>query len=179
MSDFSFSTPAPSTTQSLNSLGRRFRTPPSQARWAMCLRGFGPHIAALCAEAIRQGLSRRKRPTPGQVIRTNLARCKQTPQQLPLANKMRPRARGGTRAHYANTCKASVLASRFSSCFSPFAFRYCSKSTSLLSRKNSSATRATAAMPPMYQPSAWMPNVMTRADAMVGANAPPVMAARL
>ncbi len=56
---------------------------------------------------------------------------------------------------------------------------YCSKSTSLLSRKNSSATKASAAMPPMYQPSAWMPKLITRAEAMVGANAPPTMAARL
>lgn len=52
MSDFSFSTPAPSATQSLNSLGKRFRNPP-QARWAMWLRRFGPHVAALCAEAMR------------------------------------------------------------------------------------------------------------------------------
>ena len=57
--------------------------------------------------------------------------------------------------------------------------RYCSKSTSLLSRKKASATRAIRAMPPRYQPSDWMPKFMTRADAMVGANAPPVMAARL
>ena len=79
---------------------------------------------------------------------------------------------------------------RFASAFATFAllrfrgfccmaFLYCSKSTSLLSRKKASATRATRAMPPRYQPSDWMPKFMTRADAMVGANAPPVMAARL
>ncbi len=180
MSDFSFATPAPSATQSLNGLGKRFRTPPPASVLGNVLSGvWTTYCSSLRRSDALQGLSRNKRPTPGQVIRTNLARCKQTPQQLPLANMMRPRARGGTRAHHVNTCEASVLASRFSSCFSVFAFRYCSKSTSLLSRKNSSATRATAAIPPMYQPSAWMPNVMTRADAMVGANAPPVMAARL
>ena len=54
---------------------------------------------------------------------------------------------------------------------------YCSKSTSLLSRKNTSATRAIAAIAPRYQPSVWMPKFMTRADAMAGANAPSVMAA--
>ena len=59
------------------------------------------------------------------------------------------------------------------------ALRYCSKSTSLLSRKKAKASRAIRAMPPKYQPSDWMPKFMTRADAMVGANAPPVMAARL
>lgn len=178
MSDFSFATPAPSATQSLNGLGKRFRNPRKRVGQCTC-GGLGHICSSLRRSDALQGLSRNKRPTPGQVIRTNLARCKQTPQQLPLANKKRPRARGGTRAHHVSTCEASVLASRFSSCFSVFAFRYCSKSTSLLSRKNSSATRATAAIPPMYQPSAWMPNVMTRADAMVGANAPPVMAARL
>ena len=173
MSDFSFSTPAPSATQSLNGLGKRFRSLTS-ALGNVPSGVWTTYCSSLRRSDALQGLSRNKRPTPGQVIRTNLARCKQTPQQLPLANKKRPRARDGTWAHYAYTCKASVLASRFSSCF-----RYCAKSTSLLSRKNSSATRATAAIPPMYQPSAWMPNVMTRADAMVGANAPPVMAARL
>ena len=45
---------------------------------------------------------------------------------------------------------------------------YCLKSTSLLSRKNTSATRAIAAIAPRYQPSVWMPKFMTRADAMVG-----------
>lgn len=40
-----------------------------------------------------------------------------------------------------------------------------------------SATRAITAIAPGYQPSAWMPKFMTMADAMVGANAPPVMAA--
>ena len=63
--------------------------------------------------------------------------------------------------------------------FCRIAFRYCSKSTSLLSRKKASATKATRAMPPRYQPSDWMPKFMTKADAMVGANAPPVMAAKL
>lgn len=178
MSDFSFATPAPSATQSLNGLGKRFRNPTS-ALGNVLAGVWITYCSPLRRSDALQGLSRNKRPTPGQAIRTTLARCKQTPQQLPLANKKRPRARGGTRAHHVNTCEASVLASRFSSCFSVFAFRYCSKSTSLLSRKNNSATRATAAIPPMYQPSAWMPNVMTRADAMVGANAPPVMAARL
>ena len=33
------------------------------------------------------------------------------------------------------------------------------------------------AIAPRYQPSAWMPKFMTRADAMLGANASPVMAA--
>lgn len=47
----------------------------------------------------------------------------------------------------------------------------------MLSRKNMSATRAITAIAPGYQPSAWMPKFMTMADAMVGANAPPVMAA--
>ena len=178
MSDFSFATPAPSATQSLNGLGKRFRNP--RKRVGQCAFGGLDHILQLFAQKrCAAGPFAQQTPDPGQVIRTNLARCKQTPQQLPLANMMRPRARGGTRAHHVNTCEASVLASRFSSCFSVFAFRYRSKSTSLLSRKNSSATRATAAIPPMYQPSAWMPSVMTRADAMVGANAPPVMAARL
>lgn len=66
MSDFSFSTPAPSATQSLNGLGKRFRNPP-QACWAMCFRGFGPHIAALCAEAMRCRAFRatNARPRPG------------------------------------------------------------------------------------------------------------------
>lgn len=40
-----------------------------------------------------------------------------------------------------------------------------------------SATRAITAIAPRLQPSVWMPKFMTRADAMVGANAPPVMAA--
>ena len=186
MSDFSFSTPAPSATQSLNGLGRRFRTPPSQARWAMWLRGFGPHVAALCAEAMRC-----------RAFRTTNARpqARSYAQTLHAASRRRSNFRLQTKcarvhgvacgrimqtlARLRFLLLAFRLASRLSSCFSVFAFRYCSKSTSLLSRKNSSATRATAAMPPMYQPSAWMPNVMTRADAMVGANAPPVMAARL
>ena len=43
--------------------------------------------------------------------------------------------------------------------------------------ENTSATRAIMAIAPRYQPSAWMPKFMTRADAMLGANASPVMAA--
>ena len=87
-----------------------------------------------------------------------------------------------TMTHYAENLHNNVLAAfallRFRG-FCCVAFRYCSKSTSLLSRKKASATRATRAMPPRYQPSDWMPKFMTRADAIVGANAPPVMAARL
>lgn len=173
MSDFSFSTPAPSATQSLNGLGKRFRSLTS-ALGNVPSGVWTTYCSSLRRSDALQGLSRNKRPTPGQVIRTNLARCKQTPQQLPLANKMR-RVHGVARGRIMQT----LARLRFLLLAFRLAFRYCAKSTSLLSRKNSSATRATAAMPPMYQPSAWMPNVMTRADAIVGANAPPVMAARL
>ena len=81
-------------------------------------------------------------------------------------------------ARFTNSKFAAFALLRFRG-FCCVAFPYCSKSTSLLSRKKASATRATRAMPPRYQPSDWMPKFMTRADAMVGANAPPVMAARL
>ena len=179
MSDFSFSTPAPSATQSLNGLGRRFRSP-ARKRVGQCGCGGLDHILQLfaqkrCGRAFRATNARPQARSYAQTLHAASRRRS----NFRLQTKCAHVHGGGTRAHHVNTCEASALASRFSSCFSVFAFRYCSKSTSLLSRKNSSATRATAAMPPMYQPSAWMPNVMTRADAMVGANAPPVMAARL
>ena len=49
MSDFSFSTPAPSATQSLNGLGRRFRTPPRK-RVGQCACGGLDHISQLFAQ---------------------------------------------------------------------------------------------------------------------------------
>lgn len=146
MSDFSFSTPAPSATQSLNGSGKRFRNPAS-ALGNVVAEVWTTYCSSLHRSDALQGLSRNKRPTPGQVIRTNLARCKQTPQQLPLANKMRPRARSGTRTHYANTCEASVLASRFSSCFSPFV------SLSAIARNRRPCFRGrTAALPGQLRP---------------------------
>lgn len=178
MSDFSFSAPAPSATQSLNGLGRRFRTPLASALGNVLAGVWTTYCSSLRrSDTAGPFAQQTPDPRPGHMHKPCTLQADAAATSACKQNA--PRARGGTRAHYANTCEASVLASRFSSCFSVFAFRYCSKSTSLLSRKNSSATRATAAIPPMYQPSAWMPNVMTRADAMVGANAPPVMAARL
>ena len=177
MSDFSFSTPAPSATQSLNGLGKRFRSPAS---------ALGNVVAGVwttyCSSLLRSDAAgpfaqQTPDPRPGHTHKPCTLQADAAATSVCKQNA--PACTGWHAGHHVNTCEASVLASRFSSCFSVFAFRYCSKSTSLLSRKNSSATRATAAMPPMYQPSAWMPNVMTRADAMVGANAPPVMAARL
>ena len=119
MSNFSFSTPAPSATQSLNGLGKRFRSP------ASALGNVVAKVWTTCRSSLRrsdalQGLSRNKRPTPGQVIRTNLARCKQTPQQLPLANKMR-RVHGVARGRIMQTLarlRFLLLAFRFASRFS-------------------------------------------------------------
>lgn len=172
MSDFSFSTPAPSATQSLNSLGKRFRNP--RKRVGQCAFGGLDHILQLFAQkrcAAGPFAQQTPDPRPGHThkpctLQADAAATSDCKQNAPAC----------TGWHAGASCKHLR---GFGSCFSVFAFRYCSKSTSLLSRKNSSATRATAAIPPMYQPSAWMPNVMTRADAMVGANAPPVMAARL
>ena len=49
MSDFSFATPAPSATQSLNGLGKRFRTPPRK-RVGQCAFGGLDHILQLFAQ---------------------------------------------------------------------------------------------------------------------------------
>ena len=144
MSDFSFSTPAPSTTQSLNGLGKRFRSPAS-ALGNVVAGVWTTYCSSLRRSDALQGLSRNKRPTPGQVIRTNLARCKQTPQQLPLANKMR-RVHGVARGRIMQTLarlRFLLLAFRFASRFS----------LSAIARNRRPCFRGrTAALPGQLQP---------------------------
>ncbi len=144
MSDFSFSTPAPSATQSLNGLGKRFRNP-TRALGNVLAGVWTTYRSSLRRSDALQGLSRNKRPTPGQVICTNLARCKQTPQQLPLANKMR-RVHGVARGRIMQTLarlRFLLLAFRFASRFS----------LSAIARNRRPCFRGrTAALPGQLQP---------------------------
>ena len=141
MSDFSFSTPAPSTTQSLNSLGRRFRTPPSQARWAMWLRGFGPHVAALCAEAMRC-----------RAFRTTNARPQARPyaQTLHAASRRRSNFRLQTKcARVHGVARGRIMQTLARLRFLLLAFRLASRfSLSAIARNRRPCFRGRTAAPP-------------------------------